>query len=403
VELIQVHGLITKAAITKRPARDGISLSLAVSNYPMLTIPFRTLAVLTLAAALAPAQPATGHNVLIVVNDNSSVSRSIAEYYAVRRGIPQTNICHIRASEEETIPRSEYDLQIAAPVAKYLRQKGLVEQVLYIVTTMGVPLRIDGAIAMDGDASAVDSELALLYSDMKRGGPHAVKGSIPNPFFAKKDVPFTHPQFPIYLVTRLAAYDFNGVKGIIDRSLQAANKGKFVIDEAGSLDNGGDEWLRNAAILLPQERVVRDTTTKVLYGLTDVIGYAGWGSNDKNRHERFLGFHWLPGALVTEFVSTNARTFQKPPASWNIGEWSNRAAWFVGSPQTMTADYLLEGATAATGHVYEPFLIMTPRPDILLPAYYQGRNLAESYYLSIRSLSWQNVVIGDPLCSLGKP
>jgi hypothetical protein len=33
----------------------------------------------------------------------------------------------------------------------------------------------------------------------------------------------------------------------------------------------------------------------------------------------------------------------------------------------------------------------------------QGRNLAESYYLVIPALSWQNIVLGDPLCSLGKP
>jgi hypothetical protein len=43
------------------------------------------------------------------------------------------------------------------------------------------------------------------------------------------------------------------------------------------------------------------------------------------------------------------------------------------------------------------------RPDYLLPAYYQGRNLAESYYLALPFLSWQGVVLGDPLCSLGKP
>ena len=32
-----------------------------------------------------------------------------------------------------------------------------------------------------------------------------------------------------------------------------------------------------------------------------------------------------------------------------------------------------------------------------------GRNLAESYYLAILGLSWQNIVVGDPLCSLGRP
>ena len=88
---------------------------------------------------------------------------------------------------------------------------------------------------------------------------------------------------------------------------------------------------------------------------------------------------------MTEFVSTNARTFKKPPDSWNLGRIGPLPPdWFAGSPQTMTADYLLEGATGASGHVYEPYLDQTPRPDLLLPAYYNGRNLAESYYLAIR-------------------
>ena len=38
-----------------------------------------------------------------------------------------------------------------------------------------------------------------------------------------------------------------------------------------------------------------------------------------------------------------------------------------------------------------------------LPAYAHGRNLAESYYLALPFLSWQGVIFGDPLCSLGKP
>ena len=89
---------------------------------------------------------------------------------------------------------------------------------------------------------------------------------------------------------------------------------------------------------------------------------------------------------MTEFVSTNARTFARPPGDWNISDWNSPKLWFDGSPQTMTADYILEGVTGASGHVDEPYLVMTPRPDLLLPAYYNGRNLAESYYLSIRSL-----------------
>ncbi len=88
------------------------------------------------------------------------------------------------------------------------------------------------------------------------------------------------------------------------------------------------------------------------------------------------------------------------PATWTIGPWRDEARWFAGSPQTLTADYIHEGATGCSGHVYEPYLEFTPHPDYLLPAYFHGRNLAESYYLAIPGLSWQNIVVGDPLSKL---
>ncbi len=343
--------------------------------------------------------------VLLVVNDNSTLSRDIGEYYARRRGVPSKNICHISAAVVEEISRQEYDRQIARPVGAFLRKYGLQESIFYIVTTSGVPLKISGAgEGMNSSASSVDSELTLLYSDLSTGKPHRIDGAIPNSFFGKRDRTFSHPEYPIYLVTRLAAYDFDGVKGIIERSLAARNRGKFVLDLSSDDDRPGNDWLRNAAILLPKDRIVLDETTEPVYGQTDVIGYASWGSNDEHHKRRFPGFHWLPGGIVTEYVSSDGRTFQKPPDHWIPGrDWINRSAWFAGSPQSMLADYILEGATGSSGHVYEPYLTMTPRPDLLLPAYYSGRNLAESFYLAIPGLSWQNIVVGDPLCSLGPP
>jgi uncharacterized protein (TIGR03790 family) len=358
----------------------------------------------SLAACLlaAPGFAQTPQSVLVVVNDASPVSRSIGEYYALRRAIPSRNICHIHTTTDEAIPRPQYDSEVAAPIANYLKKNSLVESVLYIVTTLGLPLKIPGSDGLSGDAASVDSELALLYSDITRG-PHPVAGSVPNPFFGRSSDAFSHPQFPIYLVTRLAAYDFDEVKGIVDRSLHGVNRGKFVIDLAGRGNAEGEDWLAAAASLLPPDRVVLDKTSTVLYRQSDVIGYAGWGSNDKNRHDRFNHFRWLPGAIMTEFVSSDGRTFVRPPENWNISDWGSPQLWFAGSPQSLTADYIHEGATGASGHVYEPYLNMTPRPNLLLPAYYKGRNLADSYYLSIPRLSWQNIVIGDPLCSLGKP
>jgi uncharacterized protein (TIGR03790 family) len=344
----------------------------------------------------------TGQQILLVENRNDAVSRQIGDYYRSKRGVPPKNVCTLQSGAGEEISWDTYVAQIERPIAACLETTGLREQVLYIVLTLGIPLKIQGAgSGMTAEYSSVDSELALLYAKMK-GATYGRSGPVPNPFFGKRDAPFRHPQFPIYLVTRLAAYDFAGVKAMIDRSLAARNRGKFVID-SNMPDTGGNEWLQTAAMLLPGDRVVLDTTAKVLYGQTDVIGYASWGSNDGNRKRRWLGFQWLPGAIASEFVSTNARTFLRPPDNWTMTTWEDRQHFFAGSPQSLSADLIQEGATGASGNAYEPFLGGNARPDYLLPAYYQGRNLAESYYLALPFLSWQGVVLGDPLCSLGKP
>jgi uncharacterized protein (TIGR03790 family) len=342
-----------------------------------------------------------GGNVLLVVNDSSLLSRRIGEYYVRKRSIPLANVCRLQVDAAENVSREIYQKAIEAPIAACLASRQLRERILYIVTSLGLPLRIPGAgsASLAAEGASVDSELTLLYARMA-GAKFKTAGAVPNPFFGKKIATFRHPDFPIYLVTRLAGYDFEDVKGIIDRSLEAENRGKFVIDLKANDNAAGDDWLRAAARSLPSGRVVLDESEKVLYDQRDVIGYAAWGSNDKNRKRRMLGFQWAPGAIVIEFVSTDGRTFERPPESWNIATWKDTRQFFAGSPQSLTADYIHEGATGCAGHVDEPFLQTIARPDLLFPAYLSGRNLAESYYVSMPVLSWQNIVVGDPLCKL---
>ena len=339
----------------------------------------------------------SGENVLVVVNRNDPTSRRIGEYYQSKRSIPPPNVCLIETVTDEDISWATYESGIEQPIVECLKKTGLQEKVLYIVTTGGVPLKMAGGEGGPNTENAsVDSELALLYAKMK-GTTFPRAGPVPNPFFGKRDAPFRHPAFPIYLVTRLDGWDFAEVKAMIDRSLAARNRGKFVIDLKGSDNSSGNNWLRSAAMLLPPDRVVLDTSASVLYRMRDVIGYASWGSNDPGRQQRWMGFQWLPGAIVSDFVSTNGRSLKRPPDNWTL------SVPFAGWQQNLSADYLHEGATGASGNVYEPYLTTIARPDYLFPAYYEGRNLAESYYLALPALSWQGIVLGDPLCSLGKP
>ena len=353
---------------------------------------------------LAPAAGGqTGTSVLLVVNGNSPVSRQIADYYRPRRSIPLKNVCYLATVTDEEITWETYQRQIEKPIAECLKKNGSAEQVLYIVTTLGLPLKVDGlGSGMQAEHSSVDSELTLLYAKLK-GEEFPRAGPLGNPFFGHRDSPFRHPQFPMYLVTRLAGYDLADVKAMIDRSLAARNRGKVVID-AGKGSNGiGNNWLRNAALLLPAARVILHETPPALYGQKDVIGYASWGSNDGGRKKRWLGYQWLPGAVATEYVSTNARTFRRPPDDWNITSYDDTGHFWAGSPQGLSADLIHEGATGVSGNVYEPYLTGCVRPDYLLPAWLDGRNLAESFYLGMPYVSWQGVVLGDPLASLGPP
>jgi uncharacterized protein (TIGR03790 family) len=361
----------------------------------------RVFALLICACALAQGP----ENVLLVVNQDSKVSKAVGAYYRSRRKIPALQVCSIRTWDEEEIDRAIFDKEIRRPILGCLERGKLQDRVLYIVLTKGVPLKIKAAEQPDDHAS-VDSELTLLYQDLL-GKRHVLRGSIPNPYFARnrggKLVRFSHRDYPIYLVTRLDGYDLADVRALIDRSLAPSREGRFVLDLSYNDNAIGNNWLRETAEKLqeagiPPSRILLDTSQVFVTGAQDVLGYASWGSNDHADPSRFLNNTWVNGALLVEFVSTDARTFEKPPKKWTIGKWSDPpATFFAGSPQSLIADYIHEGVTGAAGYVYEPYLQACVRPQYLFPAYVRGLNLAESFYAAIPSLSWQTVVVGDPL------
>jgi tetratricopeptide (TPR) repeat protein len=94
------------------------------------------------------------------------------------------------------------------------------------------------------------------------------------------------------------------------------------------------------------------------------------------------------------FVSTDGRTFREPNPNWKPA-----VAGSSTGGQSLVGDLIREGITGVVGHVAEPFLDAIVRPQILFPAYLSGFNLAESFYLSMPFLSWQDIVVGDPLCA----
>jgi hypothetical protein len=96
-----------------------------------------------------------------------------------------------------------------------------------------------------------------------------------------------------------------------------------VLDEKATLFNRiGEDWLDEAAKRLKEigneNRVLLDYS---------------WGSNDPENRVRKLGLAFVPGAVAATYVSSDARTFDEPPGSWQpTDNWNDKQIWFAGSP-----------------------------------------------------------------------
>ena len=359
-------------------------------------------------AFASPALAQSGANVLLVVNEQSADSGRIAEHYARVRGVPPDQILKVNVDVVDEIERPVFEARIQAPIARWLQQHAAQDRILYIVLTKGIPLRIRGSADREGTRASVDSELTLLYRRMT-GADVTPAGRLANPYFLgakplEQAAPFGRKTSDIYLVTRLDGYTVEDVIALIDRGAAPVQEGRILLDQqGGTAGQAGDAWLKLGADRLGAagfgSRVTLDSSPGVVTGEKNLLGYYSWGPTYQGPKSRHLGLGFVPGAIAGSFVSTDARTFAEPPAAWPIGTWLDRATYYAGSPQSLTGDLIRDGVTGVAGNVAEPFLDAAVRPDILFPSYLSGFNLAESFYLAMPYLSWQSIVIGDPLAA----
>jgi uncharacterized protein (TIGR03790 family) len=85
----------------------------------------------------------TADHVAILANRNSSDSLAVARYYATRRGIPSERIIQLDLPTRETMSRAQYEERLVGPVRAMLVAKGLTRTIRVLVTTYGLPLRVD--------------------------------------------------------------------------------------------------------------------------------------------------------------------------------------------------------------------------------------------------------------------
>jgi len=342
------------------------------------------------------AEGQTSYNdVLIVINRNSPISEQVGAYFASIRGVPPVNIARISVSANEEIDSTEFN-SLRSQVENHITSNGLTNQINYIVTTKGVPLKVNrgNTFSTSSPSSSVESELALIL------GPYAGSiggnGIVFSPYYYA-NAHFSRSAYGFYLVTRLDGYTYEDIKGIIDRGGPgqsfSSTGTRFVFDQDPDWNStlpGLNNAMASAQSILVNRGLgsLLDQTTTYLTNQPSVIGYVSWGSNDHyaGLYTQYAkpGNTWAPGAIVETYVSTSGRTFTQP-ATYG---------------QSLIADWIAEGATGAKGYVFEPFSFAMAIVSVLFDRYTNNYNLAESYYMASRSLSWMDVVVGDPKTSL---
>lgn len=385
-------------------------------------------ALLPLALALG-CTASESSRVCILVNQASPVSQAIGEAYAEARGIPEEQIVRLEIpipdpmlgdARHESITRPDFERLIRRPLEQIFEERGWRDSMEIIVTTKGIPLRVEGPevpvryLLRETTTAAVDAELSLLFSPLV-GSPGIA--SSPNPFYGR-DLSFQefrdqHPQSPLrFMVARLTGYQTplaepaplpRDVARLLENAQAPSSaRGLWLID----LDPGLPDALDVANHLLLKAasgtlaglgvRLVADEEVAFAGAYEGIQGYASWGSNASQEplpgaygesEGRLYPGEFASRALVTDLVSTNARTFTAPP---RYG-------------QSLVADLVAGGAAGATGHVAEPSLPGVVRPQLLLSRYAQGDRAIEAYYGALPYLGWMNVYVGDPLMRLEEP
>ena len=316
----------------------------------------------------------TYEDVLLITNNQSSVSLQIGEYFHNMRNVSYR--FNISTPEVETITCETFTNDIRTPIETYITNNNLEDVINYFVTTKGVPLRIS-----DGQSS-VDSELTLILTS--RTAYICVPGSRSNNPYYERYNNFTNVYYDMYITTRLTGYDYNNVTALLDRGVFDWENIKYVLDQDPGNYVAGNGWMASANTNINNKGQLTkfDETETYLKNQLNVFGYCSWGSNDGNVNsiESIPNNQWRDGALAETFVSTSARSFNYPPSYG----------------QSLIADLIDEGVTGVSGNVYEPYLSGSTHPEIVFPRYIDGFNLAESYYMANDYLSWMKVIVGDP-------
>jgi uncharacterized protein (TIGR03790 family) len=336
----------------------------------------------------------SGLNVVVVVNQNSTNSVQLGNYYCERRCVPPQNFLRITNWTGGNVEwaTSDFTNSLVNPLLSMLSSRGLTNQIDYIVLSMDFPYRVVQSGAQSGQNSTT---AALFYGFMADDCTSDCPEGIPGcnlPAASSNAYAFSEGIFrqtpPIaagsnsWLVTMItSSNNLVQAEAIIDCGV--ASDGAFPTQTVWLTKTS--DLARNVRYLefdntVFDARVTGDfsilrTNLDSPYGLTNLLG-CQTGLQLFN----ILSNAFIPGAIADSLTSY-------------------AGALYENTDQTTLLAFMNAGACGSYGTVTEPcnWLQKFPSPQ---DYFYQARgfSLAECYYMSLAN-PYQGLIVGEPLAA----
>ncbi|MFO1476846.1 MAG: TIGR03790 family protein [Verrucomicrobiota bacterium] len=334
-------------------------------------------AALALASAIALHCHAgdSGLNVLLVVNQFSSNSCELGNYYAESRQLPPDNILRIPwAGGNTSWSGNDFQSSLLTPITNYLATTGLGSQIHCVVLSMDIPYQTAWGTNLNSTTSA-------LFYGLKGapGSDPGVTNSYAGSETAFASAPPASATGPSFLATMLTADSLQEARRLVDQGV------------------AGDNTFPVAPGILAK---TSDPNRNIRYPYFDNailnVSVLGASALIRTNTDTFPAWSGCPG------YQTGLAQYTLPPGSFLPGSIGDNVTSFGGllfmpNSQTNLLEFIAAGAAGSYGTVAEPGTDPQKFPDPQV-YFYQARgfSLAESYYQSI-NVPCLGLIVAEPL------
>jgi len=340
--------------------------------------PRSVLLLATLLACVQAFAGGSGLNTVVVVNQASSNSIELGNYFCEKRQVPPDNVLRISWSGGNILWSSDqFQTNLLTPLLNMLAARQLTNQIDYVVLSMDIPFQTANGTVLNGTTS-------VLFYGLKTDSGLPSLG-MTNSYFKSEQVfrdarPASATGYS-FLTTMLTSTSLAQAKAIVDNG---------VVSDA--------TFPSQPVVLAKSSDVLRNIRYHNFDNAVFNTRLAGRYSVVRTNCDSPLGLSNLFG------FQTGLYQFSISPNTFVPGAMADSMTSFGGSifgpnDQTTLLAFINAGASGSYGTVTEPGAVAEKFPSPL-NYFYQARgfNIAECYYQSL-SIPYEGLIVGEPLAA----